>query len=54
MTFTILPKIKIHYLMIALIIICSFSGFLGQILLISFTILLHEMGHLFFMVKLSL
>ena len=50
MTFTILPKIKIHYLMIALIIICSFSGFLGQILLISFTILLHEMGHLFFII----
>ena len=50
MTFTILPKIKIHYLMIALIIICSFSGFLGQILLISFTILLHEMGHLSFII----
>ena len=50
MTFTILPKIKIHYLMIALIIICSFSGFLGQILLISFTIPLHEMGHLFFII----
>ena len=50
MTFTILPKIKIHYLMLVLIIICSFSGFLDQILLISLTIILHEIGHLIFII----
>ena len=50
MTFTILPKIEIHYLMLVLIIICSFSGFLDQILLISLTIILHEIGHLIFII----
>ncbi len=43
-----MKKVKINYLAISLGFIMGFSGFLKEILLIYSIILLHEMGHMFF------
>lgn len=47
MTITILPKVKISFSLLLLIIIAGFAGFMTEMLLITFSILFHELGHIF-------
>lgn len=50
MTLEILPKIKVHYLSIILLVLYAFSGFLNVYLMIFLTILLHELGHILWII----
>lgn len=48
MTFMKMPKIKINGLVILAIIFMGFMGYLKEILLVYGIIILHELGHIFF------
>ena len=48
MTSTKLPKIKISYLTIILLLVSFYGGFGWQMLVIFVSILFHELGHLTF------
>lgn len=48
MTFMKMPKIKISGFVIMLIILMGFMGYLNEILMIYGIIILHELGHIFF------
>lgn len=50
MTLEILPKIKVHYLSILLLVLYAFSGFLSVYFMIFLTIFLHELGHIFWII----
>lgn len=50
MTLEILPKLKIHYLSIILLVLYGFSGFLNVYLMIFISIILHEAGHIFWVI----
>ena len=49
----ILQKIKINYLTYLLLLICFFTGLFKNIILIFIIVLIHEMGHVFFISKLG-
>lgn len=48
MTFTKMPRIKINSFVIVILILMGFMGYMKEILLIYGTIILHELGHIFF------
>lgn len=50
MTFTRMPKIKINALVIVGIVLMGFMGYLKEIMLIYGMIVLHELGHIFFII----
>ena len=50
MTLEILPKIKVHYLSILILVLYAFSGFLSVYFMIFLTIFLHELGHIFWII----
>lgn len=47
MTITILPKVKVSLILLLVIIIAGYAGFLSEMLLMVLTISLHEIGHIF-------
>ncbi len=50
MTLEILPKIKVHYLSILLLVLYAFSGFLSVYFMIFLTIYFQELGHIFWII----
>lgn len=48
MNITIFPKIKINVIFLILLLLASYAGFFIEMLLVVFSIIFHEIGHLLF------